>query len=57
MKKIIIVILAVIGSVLMLSAAGNDEMYGAAFPLSHLLMQLWGGVMLVGISFALARWE
>lgn len=49
--------LGIAGFVIAWSAASADEVLGAAYPLSHLVMQTFAGIMLMGMSFALARWE
>ena len=57
MKKIITIILAIAGFVLTLSAPYLDEIRGATIPLSQLVMLIFAGFMLMGMSFALVRWK
>lgn len=56
-KKIAVIIIGIAGFVIAWGAVSADEIMGAAIPLSHLVMQTFAGVMLMGMSFALARWE
>ena len=57
MKRFITIILAIAGFVLAWSAPYLDEITGATIPLSHLVMLIFAGFMLMGMSFALVRWK
>lgn len=56
MKKVLSIVLGVVGFVVALSAvstAESDFMY----PFINLMFQTFAGFMLIGMSFAIARWK